>query len=37
MNINEAIRRFLEYIEIEKGRSLNTIDNYNRYLTYFEK
>jgi len=37
MNINEAIRRFLEYIEIEKGRSLNTIDNYNRYLAYFEK
>lgn len=36
MNINEAIRRFLEYIEIEKGRSLNTIDNYNRYLTFFE-
>jgi len=37
MNISEAIRSFLEYIEIEKGRSLNTIDNYSRYLSFFEK
>lgn len=37
MNLNEAIRSFLEYIEIEKGRSLKTIDNYNRYLSFFEK
>ncbi len=37
MNIGDAIRNFLEYIEIEKGRSLNTIDNYNRYLSFFEK
>jgi site-specific recombinase XerD len=37
MTINECIRNFLEYIEIEKGRSLKTIDNYARYLNYFEK
>lgn len=37
MTINECIRNFLEYIEIEKGRSLKTIDNYSRYLNYFEK
>lgn len=37
MTINECIRNFLEYIEIEKGRSLKTIDNYGRYLGYFEK
>ena len=27
--------QFLEYIEIEKGRSLNTIENYDRYLSRF--
>ncbi len=27
--------QFLEYIEIEKGRSLKTIENYDRYLTRF--
>ncbi len=37
MTINECIRNFLEYLEIEKGRSLKTIDNYSRYLNYFEK
>lgn len=37
MSINQCIRNFLEYIEIEKGRSLKTIDNYSRYLSYFEK
>lgn len=37
MNVSDAIRNFLEYIEIEKGRSLNTVDNYNRYLSFFEK
>ena len=26
---------FLEYIEIEKGRSLNTVKNYDRYITRF--
>lgn len=27
--------RFLEYVEIEKGRSLKTIENYDRYLSRF--
>ncbi len=36
MTVNECIRNFLEYIEIEKGRSLNTVDNYSRYLNFFE-
>lgn len=36
MKIHECIRNFLEYVEIEKGRSLNTVDNYNRYLSFFE-
>lgn len=29
------MRRFLEYLEIEKGRSLNTIRNYEHYLVVF--
>ncbi len=28
-------RQFLEYLEIEKGRSLKTVENYDRYLTRF--
>jgi len=28
-------RQFLEYLEIERGRSLKTVDTYNRYLTRF--
>lgn len=28
-------REFLEYIEIEKGRSLKTVENYDRYLSRF--
>ncbi len=28
-------KRFLEYLEIEKGRSLKTVENYNRYLEKF--
>lgn len=28
-------RQFLEYLEIEKGRSLKTIENYDRYLSRF--
>jgi site-specific recombinase XerD len=27
--------QFLEYLEIEKGRSLKTVENYDRYLTRF--
>lgn len=35
MDINDALRRFLEYMEIEKGRSLKTVENYKRYLKRF--
>ncbi len=34
-NIIDLKRQFLEHLEIEKGRSLNTIENYDRYLTHF--
>jgi len=34
-DINKLKRRFLEYMEIEKGRSVKTIENYDRYLTRF--
>lgn len=30
-------REFLEYLEIERGRSLKTVENYDRYLTSFVK
>lgn len=35
MNLTELKRQFLEYTEIEKGRALKTIENYDRYLTTF--
>ncbi len=35
MDFPTAKRQFLEYIEIEKGRSLKTVENYDRYLTRF--
>lgn len=35
MNLNDWKRRFLEYTEIEKGRSIHTVENYDRYLTRF--
>jgi len=35
MNLEEAKRRFLEYLEIERGRSVKTIENYDHYLTTF--
>jgi site-specific recombinase XerD len=35
MNINDWKRRFLEYIEIEKGRSIRTVVNYDQYLSRF--
>lgn len=35
MDITTALRRFLEYIEIEKGRSLKTVSNYERYIKRF--
>jgi len=34
-NIEEAKQQFLEYIEIEKGRSLLTVRNYDQYLSRF--
>ncbi|MEK7117475.1 MAG: site-specific tyrosine recombinase/integron integrase, partial [Patescibacteria group bacterium] len=33
--LEQLKRQFLEYIEIERGRSLKTVENYNRYLTKF--
>ena len=35
MTINELKTQFLEYIEIEKGRAVKTIGNYDHYLTVF--
>ncbi len=35
MGIKELRRQFLEYLEIEKGRSLKTVENYDRYLRVF--
>ena len=34
-NLKTLKNRFLEYIEIEKGRSLLTVENYDRYLDRF--
>ena len=34
-DIQKLKREFLEYLEIEKGRSLKTVENYDRYLTRF--
>ena len=33
--IDKLKREFLEYLEIEKGHSLKTVENYQRYLTRF--
>lgn len=35
MNLEELKRQFLEYLEIERGRSVKTVENYDRYLTRF--
>lgn len=35
MDLETAKRQFLEYLEIERGRSVKTIENYNHYLTVF--
>ncbi len=38
MDAETAKRQFLEHIEIERGRAVKTIENYDRYLTrYFEQ
>jgi site-specific recombinase XerD len=34
-NIQQLKRRFLEHLEIEKGSSLKTVENYERYLNRF--
>jgi len=34
-NIQKLKREFLEYVEIEKGNSLKTVNNYNYYLSRF--
>jgi len=34
-NLEQLKRQFLEYVEIEKGRALKTVENYNHYLTVF--
>ncbi len=34
-NLETTKQQFLEYIEIEKGRSLKTVENYDRYLSRF--
>jgi len=35
MSLQEMKQQFLEYLEIEKGRSVHTVTNYDRYLTRF--
>ncbi|MFA5651991.1 MAG: tyrosine-type recombinase/integrase [Candidatus Paceibacterota bacterium] len=35
MNLQDLKRQFLEYMEIERGRALRTVENYNHYLTVF--
>ena len=35
MDLNQLKRQWLEYLEIEKGRSLKTVANYERYLDRF--
>jgi site-specific recombinase XerD len=35
MKLVELKRQFLEYLEIERGRSIKTIENYDRYLDKF--
>src|SRR5690242_17958900 len=38
MDADAMKRQFLEHIEIERGRSVKTIENYDRYLTrYFSQ
>ncbi len=35
MELRDLKRQFLEYLEIERGRSVKTIENYDRYLERF--
>lgn len=34
-NLEQLKRQFLEYVEIERGRALKTVENYNHYLSVF--
>ena len=34
-DLMELKRQFLEYLEIERGRSVKTVENYDRYLERF--
>src|SRR6185312_4504562 len=34
-DLRELKTQFLEYLEIEKGRGVKTVENYDRYLTRF--
>ncbi len=34
-NLRDMKQQFLEYVEIEKGRSVKTVENYDRYLSRF--
>ena len=36
-NLKELKKQFLEHLEIEKGRSVKTVENYNRYLSKYLK
>ena len=35
INLEQLKREFLEHVEIEKGNSLKTVNNYNHYITRF--
>lgn len=35
MDLSELKKQFLEYLEIERGRSVKTVENYDRYLERF--
>ena len=35
MQLGDLKRQFLEYLEIERGRSVKTVENYDRYLGRF--
>jgi len=35
MDLPKLKQEYLEYLEIEKGRALRTIENYNHYLSRF--
>ena len=35
MTLDHLVRQFLEHIEVEKGRSQKTIENYQHYLNRF--